>query len=218
MDPEADVGSDQGRPDVERSIRLGRHPLVLQADQLGNRLDVLFRVHLGHGHPCGRAIEAGGVLPWPEQVDLPVRPPIRLETFEDLLAVVEDHGGGIQDQRSVGADPGVVPPLFRGVALGEHAVAEVAAEAQVRRGGLEVARLQGFDGDLHGHGLSWGVLDGPQFSLRRHPGRPIIHPLLPRRQDVGVHYSIRRQMRYDRQVIPHPVMTQGELRHARETS
>jgi hypothetical protein len=53
----------------------------------------------------------------------------------------------------------------------------------------------------------------PSYILYRFDGK-----LRARAARCGAHYSVQRQMRYDRRVMPHPAMTQGDLRHARKTS
>jgi hypothetical protein len=56
---------------------------------------------LRQGEPGGRALEAPGVLVRPEERDGSVDLLVRLETFEDQLAVMQRHRRGVELEAAV---------------------------------------------------------------------------------------------------------------------
>jgi hypothetical protein len=98
--------------------------------------------------PAGRALEAEGVLLGAEGGDGPVGLAVRLEALEDLLRVVQDHGGRIEGERRVRHELAVVPAAALGPLDRHHVVGEVAAEPRV---GQDRVALRG--GERAGGGL-----------------------------------------------------------------
>ena len=94
-------------------------------------------IELGDAQVAGGAVQAAGVVGGAEQAYLAVMASERLEAVEDRLAVMQDAGGGIQDERRVGDDARVVPALPFLIVHQEHVVGEDLAERQrVIGGGL----------------------------------------------------------------------------------
>ncbi len=95
MDPQANICGNHGRANVEGSAFLRWHPYLLFFHQLGDCLAMIVGVYLRHRHALRRAIETQSVVTRPEQIDVPVGPPIGLEPLEYLLGIMQDSRRGI---------------------------------------------------------------------------------------------------------------------------
>ena len=101
--------------------------------------------------------------------------PVGLHPLEDLLRVVQHRRRGVQRQRAVRRDPGVVPAGVRRPLHGEHVVGEVGAEPGLREdlreplvGDRVLVRGRA---DLHGVNLSEGVGLGGGRRFPRYAGK-----------------------------------------------
>lgn len=92
-------------------------------------------------------VHAAGVAVRAEQLDLAVSGTVGLHALEALLSVVEYHGGGVQLQRTIGDDPGIMPALTGIVIHDEHVIGKYLSETQLTLvGGFGLGR--GSLGDL----------------------------------------------------------------------
>ena len=80
-----------------------------------------------------------------EHLQAAVLAAIGLETFENLLAVVEHGGGGVNGQGAVGLNAGVVPTPALGVLYQEHVVGKQLAEGETGLILRLFLRVLGFD-------------------------------------------------------------------------
>ena len=128
--PEEGLGGEHERPHVEALLaRRLRHPALVGADQgVDGGHEVLDREHRQR-QPLRGADHPGRVLLRAEGPDRAVRVAVGLHALEDLLRVVQDGGRGVQRERGVRRDAGVVPALLGGPLGDEHVVGEVPAEA-----------------------------------------------------------------------------------------
>ena len=147
------VGGDNKGADIQGGLRLGGHPVGVHADQ---RFDGLHKQILGHGgdaQTLAGVVHAAGVVIGAEKLHTAIGGAVGLHALKNLLRVVEHHGGGVQLQRSIGNDTGVVPAFAGLVIKQEHMVGKIFAEPQ-RLGvglGLKLSRFGDFD--FHGKGL-----------------------------------------------------------------
>ena len=145
------LAGDDRRPDVERGAHARGHPVLLQADQVHQRLEAELRVDLRDAEATGREVHPLDVLLGAEEPHPPVRAAERLQPVEDRLGVVEHGRGRVQAERPVGLDPGIVPALLLLEVGDEHVVREDGAEPEllVPRLGLLVGRAGDPDGVIH---------------------------------------------------------------------
>ena len=127
---EEGVDGDDGGPDVERGARLPRHPVRFEAQEFFQALEGQVGIHGRDAQALGRSVEPIDVGPRPEELDLALGIPIRLEPFEDRLAVMEHHGRRFHGDGCVRLDPRVVPAPVRVVIHIEHMVGEDGAEPE----------------------------------------------------------------------------------------
>src|SRR6185369_16323434 len=102
-------------------------------------------IHRGHSHANGGAIEALRIPLYPEQIEIAVRPAIRLGAFEYHLPAMEYLGRWIQPQRPIRDDGGIMPAQIGRIALSEHPVGEIASETEILRQRLRYDVACGFD-------------------------------------------------------------------------
>ena len=112
-----------------------------------------------------------------EELDGAVLGAVGLEALEDLRAVVEHGGAGVDAEVVQGDDFRVVPAALRVVVHGEHVVGEYRAEAQL--GGV---------GGLGAGGGGAGNLDIHCLSLPCFPIFPVRHGLSVDDRDVPFYY------------------------------
>src|SRR6266540_3171079 len=96
------------------------------------RPDEQFLREFGHGQAPGAAPEPGRVRLWPERHDRPIYLPVCLESFENLLCVVQHRRGGIEGKLPVWLELGVMPAAVAAPADGDHVIGEDLPES--RRG------------------------------------------------------------------------------------
>src|ERR1700720_2550915 len=83
----------------------------------------------------GRLLETPRVCLGAEHHGAAVGDAVGLQTFEDLLAIVQHRGGRIHRDGDAGGDLGIVPALALAVADRDHVVSEDAAEAGIPQDG-----------------------------------------------------------------------------------
>ena len=125
------IRAEQERANVQRSARLGRHPVLIQLHQFAHRLQSVVRIQLRKSQSIAGSIQARDVVPRAEQLHAAVRTAIRLHALEYLRAVMENGGGGRKRQRAVGNDARSVPAVLFIVIHDEHMIGEIIAEAQL---------------------------------------------------------------------------------------
>ena len=134
--------------DVQGGILRGRHPVLLQLYQLGNTRQGQLLGDLGQGHTGGGVVHAAHVVQGAEQLDGAVSGAVSLQALKDLLSIVEHLGGGVNGQRAIGHDAGIMPALTGIIVHDEHMVGHSLAEHQGGGVGLLLERLGASDLDL----------------------------------------------------------------------
>ena len=131
MDAQLGHGGDGVGTDVEgRALGTG-HPVLLHLHDGLHGLDEVLLGDAGDAEALVGVVHPAGVAVRAEELDLVLRGAVGLHALEALLGVVEHHGGGVQGQRPVGDDAGVVPALSLVIVHDEHVVGEDFAEAQL---------------------------------------------------------------------------------------
>ena len=165
VDAQGRFRGDHRRPDIGGGAAAAGDPVPVQQDQFGECLEEELFVDLGHAETFRRDVHPPDVVHGPEKEDGPVFAAVGLQPLEDLLGIVEDHRRGIQLERPVGFDQGIVPALARVVRHGEQMIAEDLSEAQLRLiGGLCLP--------LFGRGLN--DFDIHCLLLKRAPGACVL--------------------------------------------
>ena len=118
----------------------GRHPGVVVLEKQVDRLDERLLGQLRQRHASGRTAEAGCVRVGPENGHAAIWLAVGLEPFEDALGVVQEHRSGVERQRPVGTELGVVPaalgfPLDRDHVVGEDPSETRTGQAPLALGG-----------------------------------------------------------------------------------
>lgn len=131
MHPERRLGGNHGGTDVEGCSPSLGDPVPVQEHQFFDGIQKQVRVHRGHAHPLGRAVHPFDVCRRPEKVDLAVLPPVGFQPFENFLAVMEAHGGGIELDRAIWLDQGIIPAAVRMVFHIEEMVGDDLSEPQL---------------------------------------------------------------------------------------
>ena len=150
------LGGEHERPDVE--ALLPRRVRAPSAGRPSTRASTAWTksstVEHGQREAVARAHHPRGVLLGTEGPDRAVLVAVGLHPLEGLLRVVQDGGRGVEAERAVGLDPGVVPALVGRPLDQEHVVGEVVAEAGVREDLGEAlvgdGRARAGGADLHG--------------------------------------------------------------------
>ena len=110
-----------------------RDPGFLDFNQLFKAFQGGFFVQGRHAHAFCAAAHAGKVVPGAEELQAAVGAAVALGSFEDGLAVMQDHRSGIHREIAVGNDARVVPADALFIVHQEHMVGKDPAEAE---GGL----------------------------------------------------------------------------------
>ena len=153
MDPQSGVNADDEGADIQGGALLAGDPVLLQLDQLGDAGQGQVLRDLGQGHPPGGGVHPADIVHGPEELHGAVGGAVGLQTLKNLLGVVEHLGGGVDLQRCVGDDAGVLPALACVIVCNEHMVGKALAEDQ--SGGIRFF-LQGRcagDFDFHSRSL-----------------------------------------------------------------
>ena len=108
------------------------HPVAVHIHQSLDGLNVVLHGDLRDAQTVGGVLHTLCVALGAEQLDGVIRRAVSLHALEDLLCVVEHHGGGIQLEGCVGDDACIVPALTLGVIHNEHMVRKLLAKAQLR--------------------------------------------------------------------------------------
>ena len=130
MDTQTHIGSDHEGADIQGSAIGVGHPVLIHLYQ---RLDGLHKVlhgDIGHTHTVSGVIAALGVAVRAEELNLAFCGTICLQTFEDLLGVVEHYRSRIHLEGLMGNDSGVMPAIVRIIVHDKHMVGKFLAEAQ----------------------------------------------------------------------------------------
>ena len=128
--PQLRIGAVQERTDVQRGAGIRGDPALVNLHQ---RLDGLHKVlhgDIGHTHTVSGVIAALGVAVRAEELNLAFCGTICLQTFEDLLGVVEHYRSRIHLEGLIGNDSGVMPAIVRIIVHDKHMVGKFLAEAQ----------------------------------------------------------------------------------------
>ena len=129
------LGGNHEGAEVEGLAVTGGDPRFVRFNQLAQGLDEGLGGQLRQGEAVRGVREAGGVLFGAEGPHGAVGVAVALNALEDFLTVVEDGCCGVQNERAVGVDSGVVPGAAGLVVTlpvdGDHVVGEVVAEAGV---------------------------------------------------------------------------------------
>lgn len=172
MHPHVGIHRDDKRPDIESRALPRGDPVLVDLHQLFDSLHSERLVDQRDTETVVGQIEPRHVFLRPEQYDPSLRRAVGLHAFEDLLAVVQAHGGRIEGERAVGNDPGIVPALSLIVIHQKHVVGEDGAKPQLVGGGR--FRLRGF-GFFHAdflHGATLPIIGfyKEPFEVRSLPG------------------------------------------------
>ena len=155
MDAQERVVAEQERPDIKTGSGFGGHPVGVQRDQRVHRLQERFLRNLRQTDAFRRTVQTAGVLLGPEQLDPPLGGAVRLHALEDLGAVVEHRGGGMQGKISKGNDACILP-FLPVIIHQEHMIGKVLAESKLRCLRLFFRSSRFRDLDLHDDILSAG--------------------------------------------------------------
>lgn len=152
MHPHVRIHRDDEGPDVQGCTFARGDPGLVDLYQLFDRFHAERFVNERDAEPVVGEVEPRHVFLRAEEYDLALRSAVGFHPLENLLAVVQAHGGRIESQGAVGDDPGIVPTLAFVVIHQKHMVGEDGAEAQgIGRGGLRLGRFGRFHADfLHG--------------------------------------------------------------------
>ena len=130
MHAEERFGGDHGGADIERGAGHRRHPALVDLHQGADRFLHHRGVDFRDAQIVGGFVEAPGMVRRAKQADLAILAAEGFQAVEDRLAVVQHAGGGIQRERRVWLDAGIVPALPVLVVHQEHVVGEDLSECQ----------------------------------------------------------------------------------------
>ena len=144
MHAQAHVGGEHIGADVQAGAVGMGHPVLFHPNQLFHSLHEVFGRDGRNAHAVAAVNKAVGVAVGAEQLDLALGGAVGLHALEQLLGIVEDHGGGVEAEGAVGHDAGVMPALALRVIHHKHVIGKNLAEAQLGLvGGLRL-RTGGF--------------------------------------------------------------------------
>ncbi len=124
------LGREHEGAQIQAAVVAG-DPGEVRLHQLVDGLEKQVFRQFGHGKARSRRIETAGVLLRAEQGNAAVVAPIGLQTFENLLAVVQHRRGGIERDRLAGAQLRILPSAVPGPADRHHVVGEHAPEPRI---------------------------------------------------------------------------------------
>ena len=130
-DAEVRLGSDDERTDVQAGALCVRNPVLIEGN---DRLDSLYEIldrQARQAHAVVGVDHALCVLVRAEQLDGAVRGAVCLQTLEGFHSVMQDHSCGIQLERLIGYDAGVVPAVFLIVVNNQHMIGIMHAETEI---------------------------------------------------------------------------------------
>ena len=153
VDPQGGVQSDHEGPDIQGGVLLVGHPVLLGLHQLFDGGHRQLLGNLGHTQAVGGFVHPVDVVPDAEQLDGAIGGAVGLQALENLLAVVEHLGGGVDLEGAVGDDAGVMPALALVVVDDEHMVGHGLAEHQLGGIRLLLQRGCGCEFDFHSRSL-----------------------------------------------------------------
>ena len=114
-------------------------PVLFHFHQGAHGLDEVLHGDAGDAQPAMGVVQTPGVAVRAEQLYLVIRGAVRLQTLKALLSVVKHRGRGVQGNRSVGDDSGIVPALTFVIVHDEHMIRKDLSKAQ--RTGVSGNRL-----------------------------------------------------------------------------
>ena len=125
------LGSEHERTHVQRVLAAGGHPVDVALDEGRHGAEEVVHGQLGQVQALGGVLETLGVRVRAEQPGGAVGVAVCLQTFEDLLGVVQHGCARIQLQRRVRLDATVAPALALGPAHVGHVVGEDLTECRL---------------------------------------------------------------------------------------
>ena len=139
--------------DIERRAGCRRDPRGIHLYQLPDRLQAVALIDARQAQPVAGAVQPCDVFPGSEQLHRSVRAAVRLQSLEDLRAVMQNACRRRNADRPEGYDARVVPPLPVCIIHQKHMVREYGAEAEPV-GGRQLAGMRCFcHADVHRHSL-----------------------------------------------------------------
>ena len=99
-----------------------RDPVFLHFHQGFNGLDKVLHRNFGDAEAGVGVVHTAGIAVRAEQLNLIFRSAVGLQAFKTLLRVVKHHRGGVQRDRAIRDNAGVVPALARVIVHDEHMV------------------------------------------------------------------------------------------------
>ncbi|MPM60965.1 hypothetical protein SDC9_107819 [bioreactor metagenome] len=111
MDAQARVGGNDKGTNIERGGGRAGHPVGFHPYQSFDGLQRQILRQSRNTKARAGVVEASYIVHGAEKLYPAVRRAVGLHALENLLSIMEHHGGGIQDKGSVGYDPGVMPAL-----------------------------------------------------------------------------------------------------------
>ena len=130
MHAQADIGGDHGRANVEGSAFAVGDPVLIHVNQLLQAFQGSLLVQGRHAHTLGAAAHAGEIVRRAEELEAAVSAAIALHSFENGLAVMQDHRSRIHGEVTVGNDAGVMPAHTGFIVHEEHMVGKDPAETK----------------------------------------------------------------------------------------
>ena len=146
MHAQSGVQTDHEGTDIQGGVLLIGDPVLLQLDQLHDTGQSQLVGDIGHTQTVSGVVQTLDIAVGTEQLDGAVGGAVSLHALENFLAVMQDLGSGVDLQRTVGDDAGIVPALTLVIVHDEHMIGHVLAEYQSGSFGLFLQ--SGGTGDL----------------------------------------------------------------------
>ena len=151
------LGRDDERTDVKAGALCVRYPVLIKLDDRLDRLDEILYRQARQAHTMVGVDHALCVLVGAEQLDGAVRGAVSLQTLKGLHCVMENHRCGIELERLIRYDAGVVPALFLIVVDDQHMIGIMNTETEIALVRLSLRSSGTLFCDLQ-HGLSLFLL------------------------------------------------------------
>ena len=124
------IVAEHERADIERGAGRGRRPVLLHGHKREERLHGVLLRDLRQAETLRRAVHAADVLDRAEELHLAVRTAVRLQSLENLHAVMQYGGCGMQREWTERHDACVMPAFVRAVIHDKHMIGKHLAEAE----------------------------------------------------------------------------------------
>ena len=118
---------------VQAGLGGRRNPVTVDGDQFLDALKEVRYGKFGQGHTGSRGLQATSVGVGAEGVQAAVSVTVDLQSLKDFLTVVQNRGGGVQFDGTVGLNAGTMPAALLAPAHVDHVVGEVVTKARVRQ-------------------------------------------------------------------------------------